>query len=80
MKKLQIADGYAHCECGGRSFNMEIKGSLEFGIRLEVDELLMDEPDFNYNYAEPTSVKFYCNNCGKEFKGAKELYNGEAKV
>lgn len=81
-KDLILKDGSIYCKaCGeGMSFNMEVRGSLEFGLKLEVNEILMDEPNFQYSYAEATSDEFYCNNCGAHYQGAKALFNGNTAL
>ena len=81
IKDLILENGAFLCkECKQGSFNMEIKGSLEIGIKREVNEMLIDEPNFQYNFAEPTSDVLYCNNCGAEYTGAKKLFDGVVEI
>lgn len=64
-------------ECGSNEFNMCVEGSVEFNLRLEEGEVLMDNTDFQYFFAEAATTTFFCSNCGHEFEGAKKLYEGE---
>lgn len=64
-------------ECGGTKFNMCVEGSVEFDLRLEDGEVLMDGTDFQYFFAEAASNTFFCSDCGHEFEGARKLYEGE---
>lgn len=81
-KDLIFNDGNFYCrECGEELHaNMEVRGSLEFNLRIERDEVLVDNSNFQYAYSEPTSDIFYCNECGAEYTGAKNLYDGASKL
>ena len=81
-KDLILKDGTLYCrECGEvLSANIDVRGTIEFGLRLEGTEVLMDEPDFQYEFSESLSDEFSCNNCGAKYTGAKELYSGNTEL
>lgn len=81
-KDLIYKKGNFYCrECKKEmNFSMEVRGGLAFRLRKEGNEILMDVPDFQYDFAEATSDRFYCDNCGKEYQGARDLFDGVAEI
>lgn len=81
-KDLIYKKGNFYCsECKKEmNFSMEVRGGLAFRLRKEGNEILMDVPDFQYDFAEATSDSFYCDNCGKEYRGARDLFDGVAEI
>lgn len=77
MGKIIIKDGECYCsKCGNiLSINFDIRGSMNADLRIEDGQILLDEPDFNYEYSEATSDNFYCNSCGEEYDQCHKLWD-----